>query len=326
MNELVNQDDQIKYFRSVSRAVNTQSAYKSDWQIFLDFCDARGFAHLPCEPRTLELFCADMAEVRLRTDKADDEPKRLSLATILRRVATISAVHNETGQMSPTEDFGFRKTLRGMRREFGGDSSPKRPLLTEHIRMIGEAYASSDNIIDKRDLAMILVGWAGAFRQSEIVALDLADIEASPSGLKIRVRRSKTDQESQGAFVGIPESRDKEVCPVRALFRYLQATRIESGPVFVQMRRGGHPSDQRLGPEGVNAAVKRAVATIDEPTAPYGGHSLRSGLATSAASNGATLQEIAMHGRWRSIETVLKNYIRPGTLFSDRNAAKLAGL
>lgn len=314
MNQLISADEAIKHFRKASSAENTKAAYASDWRIFEAFCEDRVLASLPCEPKTLEMFCVEMVSAGLKT------------ATVLRRVATISAVHHRAFLNSPSEDPGFRKTLRGIRREHGGDATPKRPLSVDHLRLIGEAYSSSEKLRDKRDLAMILIGWCGAFRQSEIVALNVDDIESTPGGLKICVRRSKTDQEGVGAFVGIPESKAPEVCPVRALFRYLTAAKIDSGPVFRRLGRWELEIKERLAPDGVNAAVKRAIAAIDEVPAPYGGHSLRSGLATSAAAKGATLQEIASHGRWRSIETVLKNYIRPATLFTDRNAAKLAGL
>jgi integrase len=167
---------------------------------------------------------------------------------------------------------------------------------------------------------MMLIGQLGAFRRSELVALDVDDVEQLEDGLRIRIRRSKTDQEGAGDWKGIPRRSDHEVCPVRALQAWLQVSGIESGPLWRPVNRHDQVLDERLTDKGVARILKRACERAGLDPARYAGHSLRSGLATAAAGGGAPERAIMAQGGWRSAKTLRDRYIRKASVFQE-NAA-----
>jgi integrase len=173
-----------------------------------------------------------------------------------------------------------------------------------------------------RDRAMLLAGFAGGFRRSELAALRVENVETTPDGLIVRLGRSKTDQEGQGRPVALPYGSDQETCPVRALRAWLEQAGITSGPLFRALDRFGVVSDKALHPDSVGYLVKRAAGRAGFETAEYAGHSLRAGLATQAAMNGASELAIMKQTGHRSLDTVRK-YIREGSLFRDNAATKL---
>jgi len=210
-------------------------------------------------------------------------------------------------------------TLRGIRRVHGRPPRQAAPLLTEHVIAMVEGLGES--LKGLRDRALILIGFAGAFRRSELVALDCNDIEYQPAGIVITLRRSKTDQEGLGRGIAIPYARG-EVCPVKALDVWMRAAQISEGPIFRAMDRHGEISDKRLSPEAINAIVKKRAAATGLDPGRYSGHSLRAGLVTSAAFIGVPSWKIREQTGHTS-DSMLRRYVRHTDLLSDNAVRSL---
>jgi integrase len=209
---------------------------------------------------------------------------------------------------------------KGIKRKKGIAQQGKKPFLTPDLRrMIGEL---PQDLRGLRDRALLLAGFAGGFRRSELAALRVVDLETAPDGLIMRLGRSKTDQEGRGRAVALPYGSDPQTCPVRALDTWLRQAGITDGPLFRAIDRYGQISGQALHADSVGYLVKRAAARAGLETGQYAGHSLRAGLATQAAMNGASELAIMKQTGHRSLPTVRK-YIREGSLFRDNAAAKL---
>ena len=179
-----------------------------------------------------------------------------------------------------------------------------------------------DRLLGVRDRALLLVGFAGAFRRSELVSLNVRDLKFTNDGLTVTLRRSKTDQEGSGRKVGIPYGSSPETCPVRSLRAWLEASGIESGPVFRPINRHGQIRPSRLSDRAVALIVKRAAEAAGKDPAEFAGHSLRSGLATAAAIGGASERAIMKQTGHRSTAMV-RRYIRDGSLFRENAAARV---
>ena len=164
-------------------------------------------------------------------------------------------------------------------------------------------------------------GRAGAFRRSELVALDVADVDHVREGVVVTLARSKTDQEGEGRRIGIPFARRKH-CPVRALEAWLERARIDEGPIFHPVDRHERLLPTRLSPEAVAVVVKQRAAQVGLDPANYSGHSLRAGLATSAAAAGVSTLAIRRQTGHRS-DAMLARYVRQGTLFEDNAAGAI---
>jgi integrase len=216
----------------------------------------------------------------------------------------------------------MKQFLAGLRRELGIAPVRKKPVLVADLKDIVGAMPAS--LLGKRDRALLLLGFMGALRRSELIALNIEDLEETREGLILHIRRSKTDQEGEGRKVGIPEGADQATCPVWAVEQWLQAAKIESGAVFRVMNRHGQVLPKRLSGEGVAIIVKRAVEKLGYDPMLFSGHSLRAGLATSAASAGKGERAIMNQTGHRSVTTV-RRYIRDGNLFRE-NAAQGLGL
>jgi site-specific recombinase XerD len=302
--------ERAKGFADESRAKSTRRTYSREWAAFTAWCKVHGQAPMPATPATVALYI---------TSRAADGRK---VATIAKSLAAISQAHELAGFDSPRKAPAVRETWKGIRREQGTAPAPKSPLLVSELRSM--LAAMPDTLRGKRDRAMLVMGLAGAFRRSELVALDLADIEHAAEGLRVTVRRSKTDQEAAGAVVGIPYGSDPSTCAVRLLTAWLEAAGIEDGAIFCTVDRWQNVGDRLTG-QDVARAVKRAATAAELEPKRLAGHSLRSGLATQAAMDGAPLDSIMRQGRWRSSQTVLSKYIRPATVF-EGNAAGAIGL
>ena len=211
----------------------------------------------------------------------------------------------------------MKATLRGIRRSVGSARVRKIPALAEHVKAM--VAASPDTLAGKRDRALILLGFAGAFRRSELVALDVADTEETESGLRVTIRKSKTDQEGEGATIAV--ARGSVACPANALREWLAAAGIESGPLFRPVNKSGKTNEARLTDRSVGSIVKAMVRRIGFPDA-FSGHSLRSGFLTSAASNGASIFKMMDVSRHKSVDT-LRGYVRDADLFRDHAGAGL---
>lgn len=181
-----------------------------------------------------------------------------------------------------------------------------------------------ENLLGVRDRALLLIGFAGGFRRSELVALDVADIVVTRDGLVVTIRRSKTDQEGEGRKIGVPYGSNPITCPVRALQDLLQQCGYSEGPLFRPINRHGNMASIRLSGAAVADVVKRYIEAAGLDASDFSGHSLRSGLATSAAMAGASERSIMDQTGHRSLNMV-RRYIRDGSLFRE-NAVTMVGL
>ena len=214
----------------------------------------------------------------------------------------------------------MRATLKGIRRTLGTATEQKAPTLTDDIRAMVDA--TDAGLIGARDRALILLGFAGAFRRSELVSLDIEDCTFGKDGLTVTLRRSKTDQDGAGRKIGIPYGSNPETCPVRTIQAWTEQAGIAAGPLFRSINRHGQVQAGRLSPVDVARVVKKLALRAGLDPAKYAGHSLRAGHATSAAIAGASERSIMNQAGHRSVQMV-QRYIRDGSLFRENSAGKL---
>jgi site-specific recombinase XerD len=287
------------------KAVSTRKAYGTDFRLFKAYCDAKGVSSLPASPETVAAYLAAEAQTA--------KP-----STIGRRVAAIRYAHKLAGVETPTDAEGVKATMRGIRRTFGGARNKKAPAVAG--KMLGMVAAAPEGLAGLRDRALLLVGFAGAFRRSELVALDLADIAETETALLVTIRGSKTDQERQGVTIAI--ARGDIACPVKALRAWLSAAGVETGPIFRPINRHGNLLPSRLTAQSVARIVKVYAGRAGFDSDAFSGHSLRSGFLTSAAAKGASIFKMMDVSRHKSVET-LRGYVRDAELFKDHAGAGL---
>jgi integrase len=232
----------------------------------------------------------------------------------------IAEAHNATSTESPTHSAIVRNTMKGIRRTKGTAPTQKTAALTEDIRAMVDA--TDVGLIGARDRTLILLGFAGAFRRSELVGLDFEDCVFSRDGLTITLRRSKTDQYGEGCKIGIPYGANPDTCPVRHVQGLNDQTGITSGPLFRAINRHGEMQPGRLSGNDVARVVKKLALRAGLDPAKYAGHSLRAGHATTAAIAGASERSIMYQTGHRSVQMV-RRYIRDGSLFRENSAGKL---
>jgi site-specific recombinase XerD len=284
----------------------TRRAYRTDFRQFSEWCERKEVIALPAKPETVAAYLAHVVENGLKA------------STIARRVAAISYAHKLAGYDSPARAETVKATLRGIRRTIGSAVERKIPVTAERVRAMSAAMP--DRLIGLRDRALLLLGFAGAFRRSELVALNVCDIDESNDGLRVRIWRSKTDQEGQGATIAIVPG--SVACPVRSLKAWLSAACIDEGPLFRSVTKGGKVSTGRLSSRAVSTMVKRHAKALGLDPRAFGGHSLRAGFLTSAAARGASIFKMMDVSRHRSVDT-LRGYVRDAELFRDHAGAGL---
>lgn len=264
---------------------------------------------LPATPDTVALYL---------TAKA----RKLRTTSLSRRLTVIGKVHKAFGKSNPVADPRVRRVWRGILRDKGQAVNRKSPALTADLkRILGNLPAGLAGI---RDRALILFGFAGAMRRSEIANLNLGDLQLTEEGFVVSIRRGKTDQTGRGRKIGIPYGQNPETCPVKAMRQWLSAAAITRGPLFRKVNRHGQLEGSRLSDKSVALIVKRAAKAAGLTPTDFSGHSLRAGLATSAAMAGADERSIQNQTGHASLK-VLRTYIRDGSLFRN-NAARKAGL
>jgi site-specific recombinase XerD len=291
-----------------SKAANTRRAYRSDWNDFTEWCRHHRRDSLPALPETVALYLTDCA-------------KGLKPSTIQRRMASITEAHKTAGhQESPTKHAAVRAVWQGIRRSKGVAMEGKAPALTADLRVMIE-HLPKDKLLSVRDRALLLIGFAGAMRRSELVGLDYGDVADTEEGLIVTIRRSKTDQYGSGRKIGLPFGSTPSTCPVRAFRNWIKAANVENGSLFRAVDRHGRVSMERLSDQTVARVVKRALKAAGRDAEKFSGHSLRAGLATQAAMNGATERSIQEQTGHKSL-LILRRYIRDGNLFRENAAAK----
>ena len=292
-----------------SKAANTVRAYRADWAHFAKWCEAQGREALPASVESIVLYLTELA----RTHR---------VSTLTRRLSALSQAHQLAGIESPTVSPAVRTLMAGIRRSKSTAARQKKPVLIRDLeRMVATAPA---NLLGMRDTALLLVGFAGAFRRSELVALNWEDVEFAKEGLVLQIRRSKTDPEGQGRKIAIPYGCHPELCPVKALEAWRDEAGGDHGPVFLGVDRHGNVGRARLSDRGVARAVQRAGLRCGLGEGELAGHSLRAGFATAAAAGGASERAIMRQTGHRSLP-VLRRYIREGSLFAE-NAVRNTGL
>lgn len=293
-------------YARADKAEASQRAYRSDFRIFAAWCAERGTSALPAKPASVAAFLAWEAGRGAKS------------STIGRRVAAIRYAHCVAGQPVPTDDDRVRATVRGIRRTHGAAPIRKTPATADMVRtMVATIPADANGL---RDRALLLLGFAGAFRRSELVALDLADLEFGDGGLRVHIRRSKTDQDGQGATIGI--ALGSVACPVAAVRAWIAVAGIVDGPLFRPVAKGSRVAAARLSADSVANIVKRHAKRLGFDPATFAGHSLRSGFLTSAAGRGASIFKMMDVSRHRSVDT-LRGYVRDAELFRDHAGAGL---
>ena len=300
--------ERARGYADLAKAPNTVRAYRADWRDFAAWCEGRGLEPLPAAPETVALYLADLAESGRKA------------STLQRRLSAISQAHRLAGHPTPTGAAAVRAVWAGIRRVHGSAQDGKAPALTADIRAM--LAALPPGTIGARDRALLLLGFAGAFRRSELVALDAEDLAPTREGLVVVLRRSKTDQAGAGRPVGIPLGQHAATCPVRAVRAWQAAAGIAAGPLFRPVDKHGRVGPGRLSDRAVALVVKRAAAAAGLNPERYAGHSLRAGLATSAAEAGASERSIMNQTGHRSV-TMVRKYIRDGSLFRENAAAKV---
>jgi site-specific recombinase XerD len=287
-------------YARAEKAEATRRAYRSDFELFRAWCAERHVSVLPAAPEAVAAFLAHEAERQVRP------------STIGRRVAAIRYAHKLAGLPLPTDDERVRATMRGIRRSLGTARAKKTPATVE--RIVAMAPIAGGRLTNIRDRALLLFGFASAMRRSELAALDFEDIEETANGLRVTIRRSKTDQEGHGDVIAVP--RGTIACPVAALKAWLEAAAITEGPVFRPIAKGRRVSDARLTDRSIAAIVKAHAARVGLDPAAFAGHSLRSGFLTSAAARGASIFKMADQSRHKSMDT-LRGYVRDAEIFQD---------
>lgn len=291
-------------FRLQEKSAATRRAYRSDVRLFAAWCDTHGLAALPAAPETVAAFLAAQATGGRRP------------ATLARRAAAIRYAHVLQGLEPPTQSETVKATLRGIRRSLGTRRRQKAAATADLVaRMASLAPATLRGL---RDRAVLLLGFAGAFRRCELVALTVADVLETADGYRITIRRSKTDQEGAGHEVAIP--RGARLRAVAAVQAWQAAAGIADGPLFRPVAKGGRVLARALTAESVATIVKTYAGLAGLDPAEFAGHSLRAGFLTSAAAHGASIFKMMEVSRHKSMD-VLQGYVRRAELFKDHAGA-----
>ena len=302
MNELVTdikslELETLKNLKS-SKALNTLRAYKADYKDFALFCSKHGFKAMPSEPKIVSLYLTNLSQ----TSK---------FSTLKRRLASISVIHKISGHYIDTKHPMITENLMGIKRVKGTHQKAKKPILINDLKLIINVINKEKN--QKKSTkyrALILIGFAGGFRRSELVDIQYEDVDFVDEGVKIFVRRSKTDQSGEGMTKGIPYFSNPEYCPVISLKNWIKMANINSGKIF------------DIADKSVSLVIKKYTAIAGLDSKKYSGHSLRSGFATSTAATGAEERSImAMTGH--KTTQMVRRYIQEANLFRNNALNKI---
>ena len=294
-----------------SKANNTLRAYKSDFRDFGAFCAKHGLSSLPSEPKIISLYLTHLS-------------KYSKISTIRRRLVSISMVHKLKGHYIDIKHPIITENLLGIKRVKGSNQIGKKPLLISHLKSIINVINEQQNeeIKKFRDRSIILIGFGGGFRRTELISIDYEDLEFVPEGLKITIRRSKTDQFGEGMIKGLPYFPNEIYCPVTSLKKWLEISKIKSGPIFRRFSKGSLLTENRLTDQSVVLLMKKYLDLAGIENKNFAGHSLRAGFATVAAESGADERSImAMTGH--KTTQMVRRYIREANIFKNNALNKI---
>ncbi len=294
-----------------SKANNTLRAYKSDFRDFGAFCVKHGFKSLPSEPKIVSLYITHLS-------------KNFKISTLRRRLVSISMVHKLKGHYLDTKHPIIVENLMGIRRTKGSIQKGKKPILINHLKSIINVINNQkiDEIKKLRDKSIILIGFGGGFRRTELISIDYEDLEFVSEGLKITIKKSKTDQFGEGMIKGLPYFNNEIYCPVKNLKKWLEISNIKSGPIFRRFSKGLSLIDKRLTDQSVVLIMKQYLSLAGIENKNFAGHSLRSGFATVAADSGADERSIMAMTGHKSTQMV-RRYIREANLFKNNALNKI---
>ena len=295
-----------------SKANNTVRAYKSDFNDFGLFCVQNGFRSLPSEPKIVSLYLTHLSS------------KDVKMSTLKRRLVSIGVIHKLKGHYLDTKHPLIIENIMGIKRRKGSNQKGKKPLLINNLKQIINVIDSKKIEENKkfRDRSIILIGFSGGFRRNEIVSLDYEDLDFVSEGLKINLKRSKTDQFGEGFTKGLPYFDNSQYCPVVSIQKWIEISKINSGALFRKFNKGSNLSNSRLTDQTVALLIKKYLKDAGIDSKNYSGHSLRSGFATSAAESGAEERSIMAMTGHKSTEMV-RRYIKEANLFKNNALSKI---
>jgi len=295
-----------------SKASNTVRAYKSDFSDFGVFCVQNGFKSLPSEPKVVSLYLTHLST------------KDAKMSTLKRRLVSIGVIHKLKGHYLDTKHPAIIENIMGIKRRKGTFQKAKKPILISSLKKIINVIdqQKKEEIKKLRDRSIILIGFSGGFRRNEIVSLDYDDLDFVPEGLKLSIRRSKTDQFGEGFTKALPYFDSSQYCPVVSLKKLLDLSKIRSGPVFRRFSKGSKLSENRLTDQTVALLIKEYLNLAGIDSKNFSGHSLRSGFATSAAESGVEERNIMAMTGHKSTEMV-RRYIKEANLFKNNALNKI---
>ena len=295
-----------------SKAINTVRAYKSDFNDFGIFCAQNGFKSLPSEPKIVSLYLTYLST------------KEAKMSTLKRRLVSIGVIHKLKGHYLDTKHPSIIENLMGIKRRKGSIQKAKKPILINNLKAIINVIdqQNKEEIKKLRDRTIILIGFSGGFRRNEIVSLNCDDLDFVPEGLKINIRRSKTDQFGEGLTKALPYFDNSEYCPVVSMKKWIDISKISNGPIFRRFLKGSKLSINRLTDQTIALLIKEYLTLAGIDSRNYSGHSLRSGFATSAAESGAEERSIMAMTGHKSTEMV-RRYIKEANLFKNNALNKI---
>ena len=288
----------IKNLRN-SKSANTLRAYQSDYNDFSLFCSKNGFQAMPTQPKILALYITHLSSYS-------------KYSTLKRRLASIGILHKTKGHYIDTKHPIIMENLMGIKRKNGSNQKSKKPLLISDLKLLIEAIHQSKEKDNRkiRDIALVLIGFSGGFRRSELVDIEYEDIEFVLEGVKIFVKRSKTDQSGEGMTKAIPYFNSENFCPVKALKNWIKISDLKNGKIF------------SISDKNVALIIKKYANYAGLDSHRYAGHSLRSGFATSTAESGAEERNIMAMTGHKSTEMV-RRYIKEANLFKNNALNKI---
>ena len=316
MNEIITdikalQEETLLNLRS-SKANNTVRAYNSDFNNFGLFCAQNGFKSLPSEPKIVSLYLTYLST------------KGSKISTLKRRLVSIGVIHKLKGHYLDMKHPSIIENIMGIKRRKGSIQKGKKPILISTLKKIINVIdeQNKEEIKKFRDRSIILIGFSGGFRRNEIVTLDHDDLDFVPEGIKINLRRSKTDQFGEGFTKALPYFDSPQYCPVVSLKKWMEVSKIRSGPLFRRFSKGSKLSENRLTDQTVALLIKQYLQLTGIDSKNYSGHSLRSGFATSAAESGVEERNIMAMTGHKSTEMV-RRYIKEANLFKNNALNKI---
>jgi len=316
MNELITDikalQDQTLNNLKLSKAINTIRAYRSDFRDFSIFCVKNNLKSLPTDSKIVALYLTYLSS------------KGAKISTLRRRLVSIGVIHKLKGHYLDTKHPIIIENLMGIKRKIGSFQQGKKPILINHLKSIINVIDNekTKEIKKIRDKTLILIGFGGGFRRTELVSIDYNDVEMVPEGVKIVIRRSKTDQFGEGMAKGLPYFTNQNYCPVLHLKKWLELSNIKTGPIFRRFSKSFKLSENRLTDQSVALLLKYYLKVAGIENKNYSGHSLRSGFATVSAESGADERSImAMTGH--KTTQMVRRYIKEANLFKNNALNKI---